>query len=891
MSSADVLFRDRDFYIIREICPETKKEIIFKINKADYEAAAKKGFPATWESEAYGSPMYRLQIVTNSALQVIKKQAVPVLDVSKEKSLSMDLTAKVLSNLNLTEKEITTYFLISGRGPIDAGEIMLLIDESKTNAMDIANKLVKMGLARKIVGATDYWEALPPYAALVKQQEMFANEVQKLKETTMSALDERFAHFEQSTGGIRKLRDFQDFILKTSSEFSNKMDEFNQRKSEITQSSKKGIDELKDFQSFITTLGTGLSKQIEEQDKMLHANTKFFDQLKTQNNANLEGIKEIINDIRSKRDNVEKELDERFQKLSGTAQAQLTTQFQGLVSQFSELNNTVNQVIKRVGNAVGKMRLGPTTTRIQQVVKATLQDSFSKIEQSVVAIQQSFIDNFHQNFNQIIRVNLANFSSTIQGLLIDVVEQVEKIQQTNNNIVNNVKATIDNVSDALKDSFKKTSNAFNDTIKDAENKMGMVATQLEGMLETIINEFERVFSDVLQDFSDSAEESKKRAEALSGEIDVALNTIRDVFKGEVVKELEKILGNMEDRVEESQRTIMDFWERAKSEVMYSLKEVWFVRSPEAVISAINESLLEAKMRVLIIAPTLDDVDIRPLLESKKSTNIRLACAIDPGNDKHLAILSVLDEHPNISYRHYKGEVTIWGVNRDFEKCVVAVVSKSKEVAGIGTVLEEDIRLFTPILEECWRNGRKEVFDGIERREVQATEEDLVFKPTHKTYYSMPKIGAKAKVSPDIIRTRTEIQDSTAETGPATETTTPEREEPATKVEPTTTASTVESVSSAGISPLFMNPPDDLNTFIKEGVKELERLTEIQTGNSLADNVEKFRKEIFNKIGFNSTLFELARAVRELNKIPGTLNGTQQQQFKDRFRMWQSKLLA
>ena len=880
MSSADVLFKSRDTVIIREICPETSREIIFKITRADYNTAAKRGFPATFESEAYSGMhgLIRLQITTNSSLQVVKREAVPVVaDISKEKSLSVDLTSRVLGSLNMTEDEIKTYFLISGRGPVDAGELMLLIDADRETCIGIANSLVNNGMARKIVGAADYWEALPPYAALVKQQEMFGEEVARLKETTLGALDKRFQTFEQSTGGIKKLRDFQEFILITSSSFSSKMDEFTRRKSQITESSQKGIDELKGFQTFIKSLGSELGKQIDQQDAMLRANTGYFDQLKNTNNANLDGIKRIIDDIRGKRDNVEKELEDRFNKLAGTAQSQLTSQFQGLVSQFATLNQTLTRVNERVAQAVDAMRLGPNTIRIQQIVKKTLENSFADIQNSVVQIQQAFIQNFHDNFNQIIRVNLANFSSTIQSLLIDVVSQVEKIQQTNDGIVNSVKSTIDAVSKNMRDSFGKTSQSFERTIQDSESKMGAVATQLEGMLQTIVAEFERIFSDVLVDFAKTAKESKTRADALSGEIDQALGTIRDVFKGEVVKELERILTNMSDRVDESLKTIRDFWERAKSEVMYSLKEVWFVRSPEAVIASINDALQEAKMRVLIIAPTLDDVDIRPVIAAKSTTNIRIACAIDLSNDKHLAILSVLDEHPNVTYRHYKGEVTIWGMNRDSEKCVVCVVSKNKEVAGIGTILQEDIRIFTPILEECWMNAKKDVFEGIGKKKVDKSKVDISFKPTHKTYYATPK-KAKAE-GPTIMRARTEV----VETATSAAASAPR---PAPASQP---AEVAQVAASSGISALFKSPPDDLKTLVMEGAKELEKLARELTGSALADNVEAYRQAVFNKMGFNSTLFELARAVRDLKAIPGPLTTSQQQQYIDRFRMWESKL--
>jgi hypothetical protein len=158
--------------------------------------------------------------------------------------------------------------------------------------------------------------------------------------------------------------------------------------------------------------------------------------------------------------------------------------------------------------------------------------------------------------------------------------------------------------------------------------------------------------------------------------------------------------------------------------------------------------------------------------------------------------------------------------------------------------------------------------------------DISFKPTHKTYYATPKITKAKSEGPVVMRAQTEVGESTA---PAP------RAAPAPAPQPTAIAN--EAASSAGISKLFTSPPGDLKTLVMEGVKELEKLARIQTGSSIGDNVEAFRQAIFNKMGFNSTLFELARAVRDLKAIPGQLNASQQQQYIDRFRMWASKLAA
>ncbi|NMC05818.1 MAG: hypothetical protein GYA24_11430, partial [Candidatus Lokiarchaeota archaeon] len=140
--------------------------------------------------------------------------------------------------------------------------------------------------------------------------------------------------------------------------------------------------------------------------------------------------------------------------------------------------------------------------------------------------------------------------------------------------------------------------------------------------------------------------------------------------------------------------------------------------------------------------------------------------------------------------------------------------------------------------------------------------------------------------PAILRARTEVLETEASASISSPSPAPA---PSIKATPAPTAVSNEAVSSAGVASLFTSPPGDLKTLVIEGVKELEKLVRVQTGSSLGDNVEAFRQAIFNKMGFNSTLFELARAVRDLKAIPGPLNASQQQQYIDRFRMWASKL--
>ena len=63
-------------------------------------------------------------------------------------------TKQVLELVGLTQDEIETYFHLTGRGPVMAGEIALIINISEESATKIAKNLLEKGLVREIPGTT-----------------------------------------------------------------------------------------------------------------------------------------------------------------------------------------------------------------------------------------------------------------------------------------------------------------------------------------------------------------------------------------------------------------------------------------------------------------------------------------------------------------------------------------------------------------------------------------------------------------------------------------------------------------------------------------------------------------------------------------------------------------
>jgi len=121
-------------------------------------------------------------------------------------------TKEVLELIGLTQDGIETYFHLTGRGPVMAGEIALLINISEERAIDIAKNLLEKGLVREIPGTTPFYIALPPYTALLVQIQKFKKIVEQIKESTPKALQLKFKEIESHSAKLSKFNDYRNYI-------------------------------------------------------------------------------------------------------------------------------------------------------------------------------------------------------------------------------------------------------------------------------------------------------------------------------------------------------------------------------------------------------------------------------------------------------------------------------------------------------------------------------------------------------------------------------------------------------------------------------------------------------------------------------------------------------
>ncbi|MCJ7651251.1 MAG: hypothetical protein MUP85_21800, partial [Candidatus Lokiarchaeota archaeon] len=203
--------------------------------------------------------------------------------------------------------------------------------------------------------------------------------------------------------------------------------------------------------------------------------------------------------------------------------------------------------------------------------------------------------------------------------------------------------------------------------------------------------------------------------------------LKEIFSKKVIQTLNDVLSDIINHVDRSEKVTNEFWEKAKGGASFTMKDIWFIRSLEGAKAHINDEISKAKMRVLIVAPEITDVNLDNIKASPTHVNIRIAANIDLTIPEHREILEELDKMQNVTCRNRKLQ-NLFGINKDYEEVIVCVLSKTQigddlitEIAGIGSIIQEHIKIFVPILEDAWMGAQKDVALGLRMSNLKPQE--------------------------------------------------------------------------------------------------------------------------------------------------------------------------
>ena len=382
--------------------------------------------------------------------------------------------------------------------------------------------------------------------------------------------------------------------------------------------------------------------------------------------------------------------------LEGYTDSIMGTQMGDLKKQFEDINDKTSQIIK-----------GQITDLKSEFdnIKSTVSQNLQKLRLGV--IQQS-VD---QVIDKVINAKLKEISDNI-----------------------NVQLSVSQV--AFSDELKKvTQGVDQELISKLKESLKSTIKNIDGLSTKAQEDKEQIYSEITENFNRAVQMAEDKIEGISGTTFESLGTLKNVFSNQIVATLDNTLDDILKKLETSEQVTSEFWEQAKTGRSITMKDIWFIRSPEAAKAHINDEISKAKMRVLLVAPQISDIDIDSLMDRPARINFRIAASIDFTNPRHAEIVDQLDKMDNVDYRH-RSLQNLWGVNRDYEEVIVCVLSKAEvrgesitEIAGIGSIIEEHIKIFVPILEEAWMGSRKEVVHTVKSSIAKETpEEPVKLKP-------------------------------------------------------------------------------------------------------------------------------------------------------------------
>jgi len=435
----------------------------------------------------------------------------------------------------------------------------------------------------------------------------------------------------------------------------------------------------------------------------------------------------------------------------------------------------------------------------------------------------------------------------------------------------------------LTDYFReKFVNAIRNTLDQVTEQLASIS-DVAGDMSTDLGSF---LSDIVSGLEETLEDLDGRISTVYEDVEKGIEELKGLFQREIYKTLEEdIMGNILKQLDLSEKTMTEFWERSKKASMLSFKDVWFVRSVEGMKAQINESLTRVKAKFHIIIPKLEEIDLVALSKVKKHINVRISTNFDWNNPNDQLKLAEIVKYPNINIRLYSRE-NLYAINRDFEEVVVCAASKSKlgdmEIAGMGSILEEHIKLFAAVLEDIWIQSRKVKVEEM-MYSIQSSQRIEKFQqPIQQTTFQLPQtpsvpIKPKIQIKP----TTTIVENNVLK---------PFEQKPTVPAQPTLPQlPTIE--QKGGVK----EPIDTLDsTLNKEGT--ISQLFDIvindldkKLGTEISNDLEHIRNRITEEIGYTAVLSQISITIASLKTVPKLLSSMEVEDTLKKINFWRKKI--
>lgn len=415
-------------------------------------------------------------------------------------------------------------------------------------------------------------------------------------------------------------------------------------------------------------------------------------------------------------------------------------------------------------------------------------------------------------------------------------------------IVGTIQGTLDQVTDQLA--------SISDAAGDMSIDLGNTMSDIENRLKETLEDLEQRISTVYEDVNKGIEE------------------LKEMFQKEIYKILEEdIITNILKQLELSEETMTEFWERSKKASMLTFKDVWFVRSVEGMKAQINEAITRVKMRVHIIAPRLEDIDLIALNRVKKHINVRISTNFNWDDPKDQEKLAEIIERNNFAIRHYSRE-NIWAINRDFEEVVVSAVSKGDqefEIAGMGSILEEHVKLFAGVIEDVWIQSKK-------------TDDSMLMHRTKTKRDNIPQIKQPVSIMKELTENHLKaVSEATQKPIEKKNEINPIQQLPKIPVklsgQKTNQSKPLKSIQGTS----------ETEASLSKQIEEVIRNLTLKTAHEISLDLEVIRNNIVEEMGYSSVLNQISIGIASLKTGSNILSSEEVEAIRKKIDFWKKKL--
>jgi len=612
------------------------------------------------------------------------------------------------------------------------------------------------------------------------------------------------------------------------------------------------VGQLRSFREFISTVKETLPSEVDRSFSQFRTSAKDKAKIKEAENI-IQDIKEnMISDIVKQK----KEIPEKLETSK--------VEFKGITKEIGDLENYARTLMK---NQVEEMK-----------------KQFESINTKSTQIIQTQVDDLQEELNNMKKIISDNLRKLRLGVVQQTVNQlIEKVVSNRIRDIQdglNVQLSVNEMvfTDELDEAIEKLNKDFVDKFKSSVEDS---IVGLEGIeVETDIDR-EKIFENLSGQFQKAVNVAEDKINTIYSDIFDSIGDFKSLFTNQVVNTIDDTLDEILNRLRMQEAMTEQFWEQAKRRSTITMQDIWFIRSPEAAKAHVNEEVSRAKLRVLIVAPKITDVGLNSIKSAPKHVNIRIATYFDVSNPDHKAILDQLDTMGNVDYRK-RALQNLWGINRDYEEVVLCVLSeievqgkKRTEIAGIGSIIEEHIKIFVPILEDAWVGAQK----GISYSVGSSTE----IKPEERQQpISPPKPEEKPK--------QERVKEKPVEVAPLEkpkmegtemfQRVEEEKPTPPPKEMPTEKPEELKEEEKS-----IPSEPEDLETQYESIIESIDKLP----GDQIAEKLQTFHNTYVKNVGYNNTVKNIFHKITGLKSINRELTDIEKRDLKKKVEEWKEKL--